>query len=109
MEKNMRERTGELLIYFGVDPGRKGFWYIVDAVELFQKNKSITECFRQIAKRENANASAIERATMNAFKKLNWEKESVKEFFGDVPRTNGALIGVIVWKLSERTENEPPV
>ena len=100
-EKSIREKAGDLLISFGMDPSWKGFWYIVDAVELFVDGNSVTDCCRKIAKRKNCEYSAVERAMQNAFNKLDWDKDYVKDFFGDVKRSNGALIALMVWKLTK--------
>lgn len=100
-EKSIREKAGDLLISFGMDPSWKGFWYIVDAVELFVDGNSVADCCRKIAKRKNCEYSAVERAMQNAFNKLDWDKDCVKDFFGDVKRSNGALIGMLVWKLKK--------
>lgn len=99
-EKSIKEKAGNLLISFGMDPSWKGFWYITEAVELFNDGKMVTDCCREIAKRNNCQYSAVERAMQNAFNKLDWDKDCVKEFFGNVKRSNSTLIGMLVWKLT---------
>ena len=99
--KSIREKAGDLLISFGMDPSWKGFWYIVDSVEMFADGKSVTDCYREIAERKNCKPSAVERAIENEFKKLDWNKVCVKEFFVNVKRSNSTLIGMIVWKLKK--------
>jgi type I site-specific restriction-modification system R (restriction) subunit len=97
----LKERTYDALIDFGIDPSKKGFNYIVDAVELFDPDKKACEMYEEIAKLHATSAANVERAMRYAFSSMDYKSEMVKEFFGK-KFTNIGYISILRWKLSRR-------
>lgn len=104
MANALKDRVGDLLISFGVTPALKGFYYILDAVEIYIGNPGIKamDMYEVIAIRHNTEAARVDRSLRHAFSKISeYHKAS---YFGDVKYTNIGYISIIAWK--ERVNHE---
>ena len=97
----LAKRVGELLIRWGITPELKGFQYIIDAVCLWDRKKRITEIYYEIADNRNDSWTAVERSIRHAFSGLDFNRNEVKSYFGNIERKNQKLISVIAWKINE--------
>lgn len=99
----LKDKVVDLLIGFGITPSLKGFYYILDAVEVFIDNPNIKfmDMYEVIAIRHNTEARRVERSIRHAFSKIS-EYDKVY-YFGDVKYSNTGYISIIAWKI--RTEN----
>ena len=104
MANALKDKVGDLLISFGVTPALKGFYYILDAVEIYIGNPGIKamDMYEVIAIRHNTEAGRVDRSLRHAFSKISeYHKAS---YFGDVKYTNMGYISIIAWK--ERVNHE---
>lgn len=104
MANSLKDRVGDLLISFGVTPALKGFYYILDAVEIYTANPGIKtmDMYEVIAIRHNTEAGRVDRSLRYAFSKISeYHKAS---YFGDVKHSNVGYISIIAWK--ERVKHE---
>lgn len=101
---SMEQRVGELLINFGIAPSLKGFQYIIDAVCLWDGEKTGEVIYMEIAKKRECRADSVERAIRNAFRKLDFDNPEIRAYFGNIKRMNVELISLIAWKLSMEAE-----
>lgn len=103
MANEFKDKIGNLLIGWGITPNLKGFYYILDAVEVFSENPNIKALDMQelIAIRHNTEANMVEISIRYAFSKIS-EYDKVN-YFGDVKYSNMGYISIIAWK--ERTTN----
>lgn len=98
MANELKDRVGNLLISFGVTPALKGFYYILDAVEIFVDNPSIKtmDMYEVIAIRHNTESKRVNRSLVHAFSKISeYHKAS---YFGDIKYSNMGYISIIAWK-----------
>lgn len=104
MGNALKDRVGDLLITLGVTPALKGFYYILDAVEIVANNPNIKtmDMYEIIAIRHNTEARRVDRSLRHAFSKISeYHKAS---YFGDVKYSNMGYISIIAWK--ERVNHE---
>ena len=94
-----REKIEDVLLAMGVPAGIKGFNYIADAVEIFDKrgtNISITkELYPAIAKKSNATPSRAERAIRHAFgvaRDCRGKYETINHYIGFANCKNSASL-----------------
>ena len=98
MANEFKDKIGNLLIGWGITPNLKGFYYILEAVEIFSNNPNIKASDMQevIAIRHNTVANRVERSIRHAFSKIS-EYDKVN-YFGDVKYSNMGYISIIAWK-----------
>ena len=98
MANEFKDKIGNLLIGWGITPNLKGFYYILDAVEVFSENPNIKASDMQeiIAIRHNTESNLVERSLRHAFSKIS-EYDKVN-YFGDVKYSNMGYISIIAWK-----------
>ena len=104
MGNALKDRVGDLLINLGVTPALKGFYYILDAVEIVTNNPEIkaSDMYEVISIRHNTEAKRVDRSLRHAFSKISeYHKAS---YFGDVKYSNMGYISIIAWK--ERINRE---
>lgn len=104
MANELKDKVGDLLIGFGITPALKGFYYILDAVEIFKENPKIKamDMYEVISIRHNTEASRVERSIRHAFSKVS-EYDKVN-YFGDVKYSNMGYISIIAWKVRTETD-----
>ena len=104
MSNELKDRVGYLLISFGVTPALKGFYYILDAVEIVANNQNIKtmDMYEIIAIRHNTEACRVDRSLRHAFSKISEYHKA--NYFGDVKYSNMGYISIIAWK--ERLNRE---
>lgn len=98
MRNELKDKVGDLLINLGIAPSIKGFYYILDAVEIFTKNPATKskDILEIIAIRHNATSARVERALRFAFLKMDEEKAI--EYFGSNNYASMGYISIIAWK-----------
>lgn len=98
MANKLKDRVGDVLIGLGVTPALKGFFYILDAVEIFSNNPNIKtmDILEVIAIRHNTEAGRVDRSMRHAFSKIS--DANKKEYFGDIKYSNMGYISIIAWK-----------
>lgn len=99
MNNELKDKVGDLLISWGVTPSLKGFYYILDAVDIFANNPEIKamDMLEVIAIRHNTESKRVERSLRHAFSKIS-EYHKVN-FFGDVKYSNMGYISILAWKV----------
>lgn len=104
MANALKDRVGDLLVELGVTPALKGFYYILDAVEIYTGNPGIKamDMYEVIAIRHNTEASRVNKSIMHAFSKISEYHKA--NYFGDVKYSNMGYIIIIAWK--ERINRE---
>lgn len=106
----MREKAIEALLDLGISANKKGFDYIVDAIDLISKNEDlrfqVTRIYCEVAKlHENATAGRVERAIRHAFQESftrspQWAVDKWLTSTGKI--TNGNLLSILYIRLKER-------
>lgn len=93
-----RIKIEDALLATGVPAGTKGFNYIADAVEIFdERGTSIgitKELYPEIARKNNATPSSVERAIRHAFEiaRTKWSSEIAGKYIGTVNCNNSSSI-----------------
>ena len=104
MRNELKDKVGTLLIHLGITPSIKGFYYILDAVDIFANNPSMKakDIFEIIAIRHDTTYARVERALRFAFLKMNEEKTI--EYFGSSDYASMGFISIIAWKEGMNNE-----
>lgn len=104
MANALKDRVGDLLIELGVTPALKGFYYILDAVEIVTDNPEIKtrDMYEVISIRHNTEAGRVDRSLRHAFSRISEYHKA--NYFGDVKYSNMGYISIIAWK--ERINRE---
>lgn len=104
MSNALKDRIGDLLISFGVTPALKGFYYILDAVEIFISNPEIKamDMYEVIAIRHTTESHRVNKSIDRAFSKISEYHKA--NYFGDIKYSNMGYISIIAWK--ERANHE---
>ena len=104
MANALKDRVRDSLIELGVTPALKGFYYILDAVEIYTDNPGIKamDMYEVIAIRHNTEAKRVDRSLRHAFSKISEYHKA--NYFGDIKYSNMGYISIIAWK--ERLNNE---
>lgn len=100
MNSETKARIGNLLIDFGIAPSLLGFYYIIEAVEIYNMAKSITKIYEEIAIKYNTNKGNVERSIRHAFDKVN--ENARKTYFKGVAHKNAEYISMLAWNEKER-------
>lgn len=97
----LKDKVVDLLIGFGITPSLKGFYYILDAVEVFIDNPNIKfmDMYEVIANRHSTVKSRVERCIRHAFSKIS-EYDKVN-YFGDAAYSSTSYISIIAWKIKK--------
>lgn len=97
VKNELKEKVGMLLIDFGIMPTLQGFYYILDAVDMFEINKNAMEIYEEISKKNNKTLKNVEHSIRYALKKIDYEK--ARAYFGDIDKLNSIqLISILAWK-----------
>ena len=103
----MKNKAVNALIEMGMPADIKGFYYIVDAMVLFENKKwreaQTTALYHQIAKQNDTTASRVERAMRHAFQKVTTkgDLEVVNKYLFLISPTNGNLLHTFYLKLTQ--------
>ena len=99
-----KQNVGDLLFSVGISLSLKGFQYIIDAVLLYEKDTTqpITNIYVDVASKNNASPTSVERAMRNAFSKMDRKSQKVVDIFGEYASTNKEYVAIICWHLRER-------
>lgn len=100
MNSETKTRIGNLLIDFGIAPSALGFYYIIEAVEIYNIGKSITKIYEEIAIKYNTNKANVESCIRHAFDKVNQDVRAT--YFKGVEHRNAEYISIIAWNEKER-------
>lgn len=97
LKNEIKEKVGSLLINFGITPTLQGFYYILDAVDIFEKNKNGMEIYEELSEKNGKSLRNIEHCIRYAFSKMDCEK--AKKYFGEIDKLNNMqLISILAWK-----------
>lgn len=90
-----REKVEDTLLSMGIPAGVKGFAYIPDAIEIFEKRGIYVyftkDLYPAIADKRNTSASKVERAIRNAFdiaRSSRGDYEIVNKYIGYMHNAN---------------------
>ena len=103
----MKKKAVNALIEMGMPADIKGFYYIVDAMVLFEdkewRETKTVALYHKIAKLNNTTASRVERAMRHAFQIVitKGELETVKKYLTLQHTTNGNLLHTFYLKLMQ--------
>ena len=98
MANEFKDKIGNLLIGWGITPINNGFYYIIDAVEMFKENPNVKamEVYKALAEKCGSTSDRVNRCIRHAFSKIS-EYDKVN-YFGDVKYSNMGYISIIAWK-----------
>ena len=73
---------GKFLIAIGVTPNTSGFYYLLEAIEIYIKNPNskITQVQRNIAKEHKVTQTSVEKSMRHALSLVNTNCETYKEY-----------------------------
>lgn len=107
-----RNRVEDVLFAMGIPANIKGFGYIADALDVMDKkgcNASITKIiYPEVAKKNHATPSRVERAIRHAFEIANSERgdyEVFEKYIGHINTNNGAALASL-YKRIKMEEDE---
>lgn len=106
----MRKKVGDALLRLGITPDLKGFNYIIDMVEMIDKEGDIKIIagYEIVGKKHKSDGSKVERAIRHAIERLNPTSEKYMELIGaDISSqtsyriTNSAFLYTLHYRLKE--------
>lgn len=100
----MRKKVGDALLQLGITPDLKGFNYIIDMVEMIDKegNLKMMYFYEMVAKKNNSTASRVERAVRHCVSKADRECDTFKRVFDGVKDiNNSAFLYTLHYRLKE--------
>ncbi len=98
-DKEMKLRA--LLIKIGISANIKGFRYILDAIEILEKQQihtNMTTVYELVGEKQNTTRSAVERAIRHAINQAYTNKKMLKEIYYSKP-DNSALLYDLVFNF----------
>lgn len=80
----MRKKVGDALLRLGITPDLKGFNYIIDMVDMIDKEGDIkiVNGYAIVGKKYNAEGSRVERAIRHAISKINTSSKEFDKYIG---------------------------
>ena len=90
-----KRKIGDVLIALGITPTLKGFYYILDAVTMFDVEEKAMELYEKVAIKNETETDNVVRNIKYSFSKMNKEKRL--EYFGAIKHCSD-LISVIDWR-----------
>jgi hypothetical protein len=108
----MRNRAINALIRMGMPADIKGFYYIVEAMCLFDyaevRNSRLADLWNLIGDRHKTTGKKVDRAVRKAFDGVleNGIKEEVEKYLSLHNTTNGNLLHVLYIRLKQEEERE---
>lgn len=103
----MKKKAVNALIEMGMPADIKGFYYIVDAMVLFEdkewRETKTTALYHKIAKQNDTTASRVERAMRHAFQIVTTKGnlEIVNKYLTLIRPTNGNLLHTFYFRLTQ--------
>lgn len=107
----IKDKATEVLIELGVSMDKKGFAFIVTAMELFEDERyrkgRITDLYSEIARIHNTVSSRVERNIRHVFKTtlLNCDNPLVSKYLDTKNGTNGANLSKLYYRISKELED----
>ena len=92
--KNKNIELRKVLIKIGISSNVKGFYYILDSVEIIKKQKihtNVTTIYEMLSKKYGASPSSIERSIRHAIQQAYKSGEILKKIYNTSP-DNSVLI-----------------
>lgn len=100
----MREKITQKLLELGIKPSLKGFYYLVDAIEICadDRNAMIGDVYKQIAESNMSTYSRVERSVRHAITKVDFSSKEIVEFLNANKRlTSKEFITIFALKIKE--------
>ena len=91
----LEKKIGNVLITLGITPTLKGFYYILDAVTMFDVDERAMQLYEKVAIKNETETDNVVRNIKYSFSKMNREKRI--EYFGAIKHCSD-LISVIAWR-----------
>ena len=112
--KDIKTITENILLEIGTNPGNKGFYYVVTAIEVIEEDVEYLNCrmrlYTEIARKYNTTVERVERAIRHEKQRITTYEnlEAFEKYFG-VPKmkfTNSEFLGTLYVRVNQILREE---